>query len=318
MMLVYVPVFQLLIFNLSLDSVDSLLDWIVGDDGSLGRITMAYMFKVAGKVNLPDYLGLLERRKRRSREERAIRIEMEKEAAKVKAVEDAKAAKAEAARIAEEMRIAEEAAKVKAATEAEAARIAEEDREVDDWFTEEEQRELMMNREALEMLPDHVVRKLKVKYETSNGLLALCRALYDEEMKTVEAEGGKRRALTRLDKASNDEFRSLSESTKKSNVGATEFLEEKRDITQIASIFKIKEEVVRTTSSATTKTYSSRDSESIHDENMGADIESTSSFDDLQAALNDVSDDESTKEELAVGIKSSPSFEDFLKQLSEP
>jgi antirestriction protein len=137
-------------------------------------------------------------------------------------------------------------------------------------------------------------------------------------MKTVEAEGGKRRALTRLDKASNDEFRSLSESTKKSNVGATEFLEEKRDITQIASIFKIKEEVVRTTSSATTKTYSSRDSESIHDENMGADIESTSSFDDLQAALNDVSDDESTKEELAVGIKSSPSFEDFLKQLSEP
>jgi hypothetical protein len=101
-------------------------------------------------------------------------------------------------------------------------------------------------------------------------------------------------------------------------MGATEFLEEKRDIAQIASIFKVKEEVVRTTSSATTKTYSSRDSESIHDENMGDDIESTSSFDDLRAALDDVSDDESTKEEFAVGVKSSPSYEDFLKQLAEP
>jgi hypothetical protein len=104
-------------------------------------------------------------------------------------------------------------------------------------------------------------------------------------------------------------------------MGATDFLEEERDIAQIASIFKIKEEVVRTTSSATTSTYSldhENDSESMHEENMGADNESTSSFDDLRAALDDVSDDESTKDELAVGIKSSPSYEDFLKQLAEP
>ena len=264
-------------------------------------------------------------------EEKAARIAEElrilKEAAKVEAARIAEEMRilkeaAEYARFAEEIRITQEAAKAKAAAEEEAARIAEEDREVDDWFTEEEQRELMMNREALEMLPEHVVRKLKVKYETSNGLLALCRALYDEEMKTVDAKGGKRRALTRLDKASNDEFRSLFESTMKSDMGAAEFLEEKRDIAQIASIFKIKEEVVRTTSSATTSTYSldhENDSESMHEENnMGADNESTSSFDDLRAALDDVSDDESTKDELAVGIKSSPSYEDFLKQLAEP
>ena len=47
--------------------------------------------------------------------------------------------------------------------EDDAARIAEKNKEVDDWFTEEEQRELMMNREALDVLPDHVVKLLKDK-----------------------------------------------------------------------------------------------------------------------------------------------------------
>lgn len=95
-----------------------------------------------------------------------------------------------------------------------AARIAEEDKEVDDWFTEEEQRELMMNREALDMLPDHVVKVLKDKYNTRNGLLALSRALYDEEMLTKEGNNGENNALTRLVEASDEEFQSLSERTK--------------------------------------------------------------------------------------------------------
>lgn len=100
--------------------------------------------------------------------------------------------------------------------EDDAARIAEEDKEVDDWFTEEEQRELMMNREALDMLPDHVVKVLKDKYNTRNGLLALSRALYEEEMSTNEGSKGESNALTRLVEASDDEFQSLSEYIKKS------------------------------------------------------------------------------------------------------
>lgn len=98
--------------------------------------------------------------------------------------------------------------------EDDAARIAEEDKEVDDWFTEEEQRELMMNREALDMLPDHVVKVLKDKYNTRNGLLALSRALYAEEMSTKEGSKGENNALTRLVEASDEEFQSLSERTK--------------------------------------------------------------------------------------------------------
>lgn len=109
-----------------LDSVDSFLDWMVGDEGSVGRITIAYISKVANKVTFPDFLVRMEERKRRSREERTVRIEIEKEAAKIRAVEDAQAAEAEAVRIAEERKVAKEAAIAKAAAEIEAAKIAEE------------------------------------------------------------------------------------------------------------------------------------------------------------------------------------------------
>jgi hypothetical protein len=115
----------------------------------------------------------------------------------------------------EKLRLGEDSDSASVETnEDDAARIAEEDKEVDDWFTEEEQRELMMNREALDMLPDHVVKVLKDKYNTRNGLLALSRALYEEEMSTKEGSSGENNALTRLVEASDEEFQSLSESTK--------------------------------------------------------------------------------------------------------
>lgn len=118
-----------------------------------------------------------------------------------------------AGRITEEkLRLDDDFSKASSAVtnEEDAARIAEEDKEVDDWFTEEEQRELMMNREALDMLPDHVVKVLKDKYNTRNGLLALSRALYEEEMSTKECSNGENNALTRLVEASDEEFQSLS------------------------------------------------------------------------------------------------------------
>ena len=51
---------------------------------------------------------------------------------------------------------------------------------------EREREELRMNREALEMLPNHVVAALRARYETSNGLLALSRTLKDEAAATEE------------------------------------------------------------------------------------------------------------------------------------
>ena len=70
----------------------------------------------------------------------------------------------------EKLRLDDDFSKASSAVtnEDDAARIA--DKEVDNWFTEEEQRELMMNREALDMLPDHVVKLLKDKW--SSGLVA--------------------------------------------------------------------------------------------------------------------------------------------------
>ena len=60
---------------------------------------------------------------------------------------------------------------------------------------EEESDEARMNRDALEMLPEHVVRTLKAKYETSNAELALEKALQEEE----RMHGyGKGRALAKL------------------------------------------------------------------------------------------------------------------------
>lgn len=40
--------------------------------------------------------------------------------------------------------------------------------------------ESSMNKEVLEMLPEHVVTVLKAKYETDNAALALLQALNDE------------------------------------------------------------------------------------------------------------------------------------------
>jgi hypothetical protein len=51
---------------------------------------------------------------------------------------------------------------------------------------EREREELRMNREALEMLPNHVVAALRARYETSDGLLALSRTLEDEAAATEE------------------------------------------------------------------------------------------------------------------------------------
>ncbi len=55
---------------------------------------------------------------------------------------------------------------------------------------EREREELRMNREALEMLPNHVVAALRARYETSNGLLALSRTLKDEAAATEEVCDG--------------------------------------------------------------------------------------------------------------------------------
>ncbi|KAL3757806.1 hypothetical protein ACHAWU_000533 [Discostella pseudostelligera] len=60
---------------------------------------------------------------------------------------------------------------------------------------EEDDHEARMNRDALEMLPEHVVRTLKAKYETSNAELALERALQEEEVKHGHGKAG---ALAKL------------------------------------------------------------------------------------------------------------------------
>ena len=84
---------------------------------------------------------------------------------------------------------------------------------------EREREELRMNREALEMLPNHVVAALRARYETSDGLLALSRTLEDEAAATEEdcdgeEDGGsaggwkeERGVLARLMEAPYDEFR---------------------------------------------------------------------------------------------------------------
>ena len=51
---------------------------------------------------------------------------------------------------------------------------------------EREREEIRMNREALEMLPNHVIAALRARYETSKGLLALSRALEEEAAATEE------------------------------------------------------------------------------------------------------------------------------------
>ena len=63
------------------------------------------------------------------------------------------------------------------------------------------------------MLPRHVVAALKVKYETSNGLLALSRELEDV-MDDGECGEGGRGVLARLIGAPYDEFRNMTEEVK--------------------------------------------------------------------------------------------------------
>ncbi len=60
---------------------------------------------------------------------------------------------------------------------------------------DQDDEEARMNRDALEMLPEHVVRTLKAKYETNNAELALERALHEEEAKYGHGKG---KALAKL------------------------------------------------------------------------------------------------------------------------
>ena len=75
----------------------------------------------------------------------------------------------------------------------------------------------------MEMLPDHVVVALKARYETSSGLLALSRALVEEDAATSDGERGegRRGALAGPMDAPYDEFRGMAERARKGDYSSS-------------------------------------------------------------------------------------------------